>query len=148
MQAETPPSIGSAVGRSWRWMDRPEQTPGWLLGFVLHVLTGVLAVAAHYSLMWALLGVGLAAVEASAIGFLAGAATRFTLSYVKIFAPSNGVHVTLFRFAAALGLQLIGNMVLLAGLLRLGLSVWGSQVTVTVLLTFINYLVYRLWVFR
>jgi putative flippase GtrA len=119
-----------------------------MLGFVLHVLTGVLAVAAHYSLMWTLLGGGFAAVPASAIGFLAGAATRFTFSYVKIFAPSHGVHVTLFRFTAAIGMQLIGNMALLAGLLRLGLSVWSSQVTVTVLLTFINYLVYRLWVFR
>jgi putative flippase GtrA len=114
----------------------------------LHVLTGFLAVAAHYALMWLLLRAGLNAVPASSIGFLAGAATRFALSYVKIFAPSMGMPTALFRFAAALGLQLLANMLLLASMLQGGMSVWGSQVSATVLLTFVNYLVYRLWVFR
>jgi len=146
--ADARSSAGAAGIRGGRWFGRPQQAPGWLLGFVLHVLTGFLAVAAHYALMWLLLRAGLSAVPASSIGFLAGAASRFTLSYVKIFAPSKGVPVTLFRFVAALGLQLLGNMVLLAELLRFDLSVWNSQIAVTVLMTFLNYLVYRLWVFR
>jgi putative flippase GtrA len=29
-----------------------------------------------------------------------------------------------------------------------GLGVWLAQVSATVLLTFVNYVVYRLWVFR
>ncbi len=40
------------------------------------------------------------------------------------------------------------NTLLLAGLLKAGLTLWPAQVTTTVLMTFGNYLAYRLWVFR
>jgi putative flippase GtrA len=119
-----------------------------LFGFVLHVLTGVAAVVAHYALMWLLLHYGVSALPASAIGFLAGAATRFTFSYVKIFSPSKGMPVTLVRFVAALGAQFVANMALFDAFLGLGFSVWVAQATTTVLLTAANYLVYRLWVFK
>ncbi len=120
----------------------------WLHGFVLHVLTGVAAVLAHYVVMWLLVAAELGVVVASSIGFVAGAGVRFFLSYTKVFTPSDAVPVTLGRFVAALGLQFLGNMAVLRGLLLLGLSIWVAQVVTTLLLTAVNYVMYRLWVFR
>jgi putative flippase GtrA len=120
----------------------------WLHSFSLHVVTGFAAVAAHYALMYALMQAGLAAVPASAVGFLAGALTRFALSYAHIFTPTQGVPAASLRFAVAIGAQLAANSALLAALTQSGLPVWPAQVTTTILLTFVNYLVYRWWVFR
>lgn len=126
----------------------PFSAHSWLFGFFLHVVTGVLAVAAHYSLMWVLTLGGVAPVPASAVGFVAGAATRYLLSYYKVFTPTGSVPATLVRFAIALTAQLAANTAMLAGFLSLGWPVWVAQVTTTVLLTFVNYVVYRLWVFH
>jgi len=120
----------------------------WLHSFSLHVATGFLAVAAHYALMYAMLRSGLGAVTASAIGFAAGAATRFVLSYAHIFAPTQGVHAAGARFAVAIAAQLAANSALLALLTQQGVAVWPAQIATTVLLTVVNYLVYRWWVFR
>lgn len=120
----------------------------WIHTFSLHVITGFAAVAAHYALMYALLRAGLPPVPASAIGFLAGALTRFVLSYAHIFAPTRGVHVAGVRFVIAIAAQLAANSALLAALTQAGVPVWPAQVLTTVLLTVANYLVYRWWVFR
>jgi putative flippase GtrA len=120
----------------------------WVHSFSLHVVTGFAAVAAHYALMYGLLRAGVAPVPASAIGFGAGALTRFALSYSHIFSPSAGVHRAGLRFAVVVAAQLVANSALLAALTRAGIDVWPAQVTTTVLLTFGNYLVYRWWVFR
>jgi putative flippase GtrA len=120
----------------------------WIHSFALHVVTGFAAVAAHYLLMYGLMRTGLSPVPASAAGFLAGALTRFVLSYAHVFAPTQGVHAAGLRFVVAIAAQLAANTGLLAALTWIGLSVWPSQVSTTVLLTFINYLVYRWWVFR
>jgi putative flippase GtrA len=120
----------------------------WIHSFSLHVVTGFAAVAAHYALMYALLRAGLAPVPASAIGFLAGALTRFVLSYAHIFAPTRGVQVAGVRFVVAIAAQLAANSGLLAALTQAGVAVWPAQVLTTVLLTVVNYLVYRWWVFR
>lgn len=119
----------------------------WCHSFVLHVLTGFLVVGAHYSVMWLLVAVGMGGVAASAIGFLGGAATRFAMSY-RIFSPDHGVPVALWRFAIALGLQWVANIALLEGFLLAGLGLWIAQFSVTVLLTVLNFLAYRIWVFR
>lgn len=120
----------------------------WIHTFVLHVMTGFIAVAAHYASMYALLRAGLTGVPASTLGFVAGALTRFALSYWHIFEPTRGVRVAGMRFVVAIALQMAANSGLLALLLQSGLSVWPAQVTTTVALTFVNYLGYRLWVFR
>lgn len=116
--------------------------------FSLHVATGFAAVGAHYALMYAMLRAGLSAVPASAVGFVAGALTRFVFSYAHIFAPTRGVDVAGMRFAVAILAQLAANSALLAGLTAAGVAVWPAQITTTILLTFANYLVYRWWVFR
>jgi putative flippase GtrA len=120
----------------------------WIHSFSLHVVTGFAAVAAHYALMYAMLRAGLAAVPASAIGFMAGALTRFALSYAHIFAPTRGVQAAGLRFVVAIAAQLAANTGLLAAFTHAGLAVWPAQVLTTVLLTFVNYLAYRWWVFR
>ena len=120
----------------------------WIHTFVLHVATGFLAVAAHYTVMYALLRTGMSGVPASAVGFLAGAVTRFALSYWHIFEPTRGVAVASVRFVVAIAAQLAANSALLAGLLALGTSLWPAQIVTTIALTFGNYLAYRLWVFR
>ena len=121
---------------------------GWLLSFTLHVLTGFLAVAGHYGVMWVLLSFGTPAVPASAGGFMVGAAIRFFLSHFHIFSPEDGMPATLPRFIVSLGIQLAANMFILDVLLGFWSSVWLAQATTTVVMTFANYLMYRLWVFR
>ena len=120
----------------------------WVHSFTLHVATGAVAVVAHYSVMYAFVQAGVPGVPASALGFGAGALTKFALSYWRVFAPSKGMTAAGTRFAIAIALQLVVNTLLLAGFLKLGMTLWPAQVTTTVLMTFGNYLVYRLWVFR
>jgi putative flippase GtrA len=133
-----------------KFLRRPQGTGilHWIHSFSLHVATGAIAVAAHYSVMYGLVKSGLPGVPASAVGFAAGALTRFALSYWRVFAPSRGMTVAGTRFVVAIALQLAVNTLLLAGLLKVGLTLWPAQVTTTVLMTFGNYLAYRLWVFR
>lgn len=120
----------------------------WLRTFALHVGTGFIAVAAHYTLMYLLLRFGMTPVAASALGFCAGALTRFALSYYRVFAPTRGLTTAGMRFAVAIGAQAGANSALFASLLYAGLSTWTAQIATTVLLTFANFLAYRLWVFR
>lgn len=116
--------------------------------FTLHVLTGVLAVLAHYTLMAILLHFGSNALLATTIGFAAGAFTRFLLSYFHVFEPTKGASVAVGRFLVALAVQAVANGALFSAFLGLGLSTWPAQIATTVLLTFANYAMYRLWVFR
>ena len=133
-----------------KFLSRPQGTGilHWIHSFSLHVATGAIAVVAHYSVMYAFVRAGVPGVPASALGFGAGALTRFALSYWHVFAPSRGMTVAGTRFAVAITLQLIGNTLLLSSFLHLALTLWPAQVATTVLMTFTNYLVYRLWVFR
>jgi len=116
--------------------------------FSLHVLTGVLAVAAHYGTMYGMLAVQPDPLVASTIGFVAGAATRFALSFFRVFAPTRGLRRAGARFLVAISLQAVANTGLLALLLAAGFSVWPAQVATTIALTFATYAAYRLWVFR
>ena len=133
-----------------RFLRRPQGNGilHWMHSFSLHVATGAIAVVAHYALMYGFVKSGVPGVPASALGFGAGALTRFALSYWRVFAPSRGMTAAGSRFVIAIALQLVLNTLLLSAFLKLGLSLWPAQVTTTVLMTFGNYLVYRLWVFR
>ena len=121
---------------------------GLITNFSLHVLTGFAAVAVHYGALYALLKVGVPPLLASGIGFCGGALTRFALAYWRVFSPSHGLTIAGRRFVVALAAQAAANTALLALLLGIGLDVWPAQVITTVVLTFANYAVYRLWVFR
>ena len=116
--------------------------------FAFHCATGLLAVAAHYAVMWLLLRFGVNAVAASAVGFLCGAAVRFLFAHFAVFAPAQRVRATLAKFGMLLLVQLGSNSLLLTALVAMDVPVWWAQVAVTIFLTFINYAVYRLWVFK
>jgi putative flippase GtrA len=116
--------------------------------FTLHILTGLLAVAAHYTLMAILLHFGSKALVATTIGTAAGALTRFVLSYLHVFEPTRGAKVALGRFLVVLGMQTVANGAMFSAFLGLGLTTWPAQIATTILLTFANYAMYRLWVFR
>ena len=134
-----------------KFLRRPDPGSGilhWMHSFSLHVLTGVIAVVAHYAVMYGLVQAGIPGVPASGGGFIVGALTRFALSYWRVFAPTRGMTTAGTRFVVAIAVQLAVNSLLLAGFLALGLALWPAQVTTTVLMTFGNYLAYRLWVFR
>ena len=121
---------------------------GLIANFSLHVLTGFAAVAVHYGVLYALLGIGVPPLVASGIGFCGGAATRFALAYWRVFAPSHGLTTAGRRFVVAIAAQAVANTALLGSLLAAGIDVWPAQVATTILLTFGNYVAYRLWVFR
>jgi putative flippase GtrA len=116
--------------------------------FGMHVATGFAAVAVHYGAMWAFMRAGLGPVAASAAGFAGGALTRFALSYAHVFVPTVGLARAGVRFAVAIALQLALNSLGLSALLALGVPVWPAQVAVTIGLTFLNFAIYRAWVFR
>jgi putative flippase GtrA len=120
----------------------------WIVRFARHVLTGVFAVLVHYGLMSLALRADAAPLVATSIGFIGGAIVRFLTAYFHVFAPSESVTFALPRFILALSAQWALNALMLSGLMGAGLNVWVAQVTTTILLTFVNYLVYRLWVFR
>lgn len=126
----------------------PDTLSEWIRSFSLHVLTGFIAVAAHYALMWLLLRVDTPSLVASGAGFVAGATTRYLLSYYKVFSPSGSVQSTVAKFLAVLGAQMALNLLLLKFFIIAGLTVWTAQISTTILLTFINFIAYRLWVFK
>ena len=127
-------------------------TPGgsssWKVQFFQHLITGVIATAAHYVVMWFALSLQSLPVLATSIGFAAGAATRFFFSYFHIFEPERDVIKALPHFLLALALQLVMNAALLALFLALGVPVWPAQVLTTGSTVISNFLVYKYWVFK
>lgn len=126
----------------------PRGSNGWKIQFVQHLLTGAIATAAHYTVMWFALNLQFMPALATTIGFSAGATTRFLFSYFHIFEPKRNVTGALPHFALALLLQMVLNAALLVLLLRFTSLVWPAQITTTVLLTVFNFLVYKFWVFK
>jgi len=121
---------------------------GWHIEFIQHLATGVIAMAAHYFVMWLALSVEFVPVLATTCGFIVGAATRFFFSYFHIFEPEKDVARALPHFVLALALQMLVNAALLALLLSIKLPVWPAQLLTTALLAGINFLAYKFWVFK
>ena len=121
---------------------------GLIANFTLHVLTGFLAVAVHYGMLYVLLEIGVPPLVASGIGFCGGAVTRFALAYYRVFAPTHGLTTAGWRFVIVIATGMLANTALLGALLAAGVGVWPAQIATTIVLTFGNYVAYRLWVFR
>ena len=120
----------------------------WRIQFFQHLLTGAVATAAHYIVMWLALSVQLLPTLATTIGFAVGATTRFLFSYIHIFEPERDVVNALPHFVLALTLQMLFNAGLLALLLSVNIPIWPSQVLTTGLLTVFNFMAYKFWVFK
>lgn len=119
----------------------------WLWRLLLHLLTGVLAVAVHYGLMAVAMAFGLPPLISSALGFVGGALTRFYTAYFHVYSPTTTARAVAPRFVLALAVQFVANLLLLKALLALGLPVWWAQVAATVALALATYVAYRRLVF-
>lgn len=115
--------------------------------FSLHVLTGVLTVIVHYFIFYLLLKLGCKDIIASMSGFTGGAILKFFSSYHIIFRPHRSMMHTSWRFLIAIAAQALLNFLLFKLLISLHPSPWFAQISTTIVLTFLNYLVYRYWVF-
>ena len=121
---------------------------GWKVQFFQHLVTGIIATAAHYIVMWLILLAEISPAIATSIGFVAGATTRFLFSYYHIFEPARNWSTALPFFIFALAMQMGLNVLLLTVFISLNIPLWSSQVITTILLTSFNFLVYRFWVFK
>ena len=121
---------------------------GWKVQFFQHLITGIIATAAHYMVMWLILLVDIPPAIATSIGFVAGATTRFLFSYYHIFEPERNWSTALPFFIFALAMQMGLNVFLLTVFISLNIPLWPSQIITTILLTTFNFLVYRYWVFK
>ena len=121
---------------------------GWKVQFFQHLITGIIATAAHYMVMWLILLVEIPPAIATSIGFVAGATTRFLFSYYHIFEPERNWSTALPFFIFALAMQMGLNVFLLTVFISLNIPLWPSQIITTILLTTFNFLVYRYWVFK
>ena len=126
----------------------PRSSSDWKVQFIQHLMTGVVATAAHYVVMWFALSAQLWPALATTIGFSVGATTRFLFSYFHIFEPERDVSGALPHFILALTLQMVLNAVLLTLLLTITTLVWPAQILTTIVLTAFNFLVYKFWVFK
>jgi putative flippase GtrA len=116
--------------------------------FFLHIGTGLICVAVHYSIMNFMILVGSNPLLASSVGFIFGAVMRFILAYYHVFTPKSTIPDALPKFIIALVFQGFLNLFLLNLFLFLGLKVWGSQIIATIVMTVLNFIVYKIWVFK
>lgn len=115
-----------------------------------YAASGFAATAAHYLVMVALVHwAGWWEVAASSAGFLAGAAVKYPLNYWVVFRSSAAHAKTIVRFAIGIAIGFALNGVILALLLAfVDLHYLVLQVLTTGIVTLVNYLVARNWVFH
>ena len=115
-----------------------------------YVASGLASTAAHYAVMVALVQwAGWWEVAASSAGFLAGAAVKYPLNYWVVFRSTADHGRALARFAIGLAAGFALNGVILAALLAtLDAHYLVSQVLTTGMVTVVNYLMARNWIFR
>lgn len=121
---------------------------GWIIQFIQHLGTGVIAMSGHYIVMWLALSAGLLPVLATTLGFIVGATTKFFFAYFHIFEPEKNLVTAVPHFMLALALQMAMNAGLLAMFIAIDLPVWPAQILTTGFLAGFNFLVYKFWVFK
>lgn len=117
---------------------------------VSYVLSGLAATGSHYAVMVALVHwAGWWEVAASSAGFLAGAAVKYPLNYWVVFASRMDHGRAVVRFVIGLAAGFALNGIVLALLLdTLAVHYLVSQVLTTGVVTVVNYLMARNWIFR
>jgi putative flippase GtrA len=136
------------IGRVFSAVTASRSNGGWIIQLMQHLATGVVAMTAHYVVMWLALAIQLTPVLATTAGFIVGATTKFFFSYFHIFEPERGVANAIPHYILALALQMAVNAGLLTALLSIDLPVWPAQLLTTVLLAGFNFLAYKFWVFK
>jgi putative flippase GtrA len=115
-----------------------------------YAASGFASTGAHYVVMVALVQwAGWWEVAASSAGFLAGAAVKYPLNYWVVFRSSASHARAIVRFAIGLAAGFALNGLLLSALLAtLDVHYLVSQVLTTGVVTLVNYLMARNWIFR
>ena len=115
-----------------------------------YIASGFAATGSHYAVMIALVQwAGWWEVAASSAGFLAGAAVKYPLNYWVVFKSSADHGRALVRFFIGIAAGFALNGIILAALLAsLDAHYLVSQVLTTGLVTLVNYLLARNWIFR
>lgn len=115
-----------------------------------YVASGFAATGTHYAVMVALVHwAGWWEVAASSAGFLAGAAVKYPLNYWVVFSSRLSHAKAVVRFAIGLAAGFFLNALVLALLLAsLDTHYLVSQVLTTAVVTVVNYLLARNWIFR
>ncbi len=109
---------------------------------------GLASTLLHYAVMvMAIEGLGVAAVAASACGFLAGALLNYLLNRRISFASRRPHREGLPRFIVMVGGGVALNSLLLAVGLSLGLHYLAAQVLATVAVMGFNFACMKYWIF-
>lgn len=141
-------AIGTGINKIGEMLERYGLRSLFKFGIVGCINTGV--DFGVFTLLWDVLGVNY--IISQAAGYTAGILNSFLMNKYWTFAAGNSkIHtsVQFVRFVAvnaiSLGISLLG-MKLLNTLP--GMNMYVAKITVTVVVQAVNYLGYRLWVFR
>ncbi len=113
------------------------------------LMVGGAGTAVHFLMMAAaLLGFGLPAVLASTLGAICGAIVVYTCNYQFTFAARGAHLATVPKFLVLVGLGVLLNAAVVAGLIGLGLPIVVAQLGATGLVLLFNFVVSKRWVFQ
>lgn len=121
-------------------------TPGTL---VRYVAVGVLSLVVDAGTLWLLYdGVGTSLWLATTAGFWLSFAVNFLANkYVTFGARAHGAR-QLIRYCVLVGLNYLANLGIVAGLVAVGLPAVVAKVIAVAVLSIVNFIAYRQWVFR
>lgn len=110
---------------------------------------GAIATAAHWSVLWLLILLHMAAVPANAIGALVGALVNYLLQYHITFRSAQNHSSTATRYTASCAISWLANNAIFAALVEdLDASVLIAQVVATGAVTALNFVLYQYLVFH
>jgi putative flippase GtrA len=116
-------------------------------GFRFLVVGGA-SVVVDAGLLWVLHGVlGLWLEPATALAFLTGLVVNFALNRQWSFGSTGRMRSQALRYAALVAMNLLVTVVLVRALTALGLMYLIAKVLTTAVLSVVNYVVSRKWIF-
>ena len=116
---------------------------------VRYVGVGLLSLIVDAGALWLLYdGADVALWLATSAGFWLSFAVNFLANrYFTFGARTNGGR-QLVRYAVLVGLNYLSNLGIVAGLVALGLAAVPAKVIAVAVLSVVNFIAYRQWVFR
>ena len=117
--------------------------------FVLYVVVGVLTLAVDVGTLAFLYEVvGTSLWWATTAGFWLSFVVNFLGNKYLTFSLNTGGHRQLLRYGVVVAFGYVANLVLVLGLTALGLPAVVSKLIAVAIMVAVNFLAYRLWVFR
>jgi putative flippase GtrA len=116
---------------------------------VRYAATGLLAYVVDTGTLWALYHLaGVPLWAATTCGFWLSFAVNFTAQKYFTFGVRSGAGGQLVRFLVMVGLNYLATLGIVTGLVALGAAPVAAKTIAVALLTVVNYVGYRFWVFR